>query len=123
MDDFGAGHSSLMYLKEYKFSKVKLDGSLVREILTDPNCREIVKSIIALGRELSYSVIAEFVESPEQRDMLYSSDASVFRGTCSAPPCPSPGCTTISMRTDRREMPTLCLSALRLSETMHRTYP
>jgi EAL domain-containing protein (putative c-di-GMP-specific phosphodiesterase class I) len=116
MDDFGAGHSSLMYLKEYKFSKVKLDGSLVREILTDPNCREIVKSIIALGRELSYSVIAEFVESPEQRDMLYSLGCQCFQGHLFSPAVPFSGLYDYIVRTDRREMPTLCLSALRLSE-------
>lgn len=70
MDDFGMGHSSLMYLKEYEFDTIKLDGSLVREILYNKNCKDIIQSIVSLGKSLNYSVIAEYVEEEEQRDVL-----------------------------------------------------
>jgi lactose/cellobiose-specific phosphotransferase system IIC component len=116
MDDFGAGHSSLMYLKEYNFSKVKLDGSLVREINTNPNCREIVRSIIALGRELGYSVIAEFVETAEQRDTLCSLGCERFQGHLFSPAVPFSGLYNYLVQTDMRIVPTLCLSALAMSD-------
>jgi len=116
MDDFGAGHSSLMYLKEYNFSKVKLDGSLVREIATNQNCREIVRTIIALGRELGYNVIAEYVESPEQRDTLLSLGCERFQGHLFSPAVPFSGLYDYLVQTDRRIVPTLCLSAIAMSE-------
>ncbi|NLI92794.1 MAG: EAL domain-containing protein [Peptococcaceae bacterium] len=42
MDDFGMGHSSLMYLKEYEFDTIKLDGALIREIMTNHTCSDII---------------------------------------------------------------------------------
>lgn len=80
MDDFGMGHSSLMYLKEYDFDTVKLDGSLVREVLTNPNCRDIITSIVSLGKSLKYSVLAEYVETEEQRQMLHSLGCDRYQG-------------------------------------------
>lgn len=118
MDDFGAGHSSLMYLKEYTFSKIKLDGSLIQEILTNPSCREIVRSIIALGRELDYSVIAEYVETEEQRDMLLTLGCDRFQGYLYSRPVPFSELYDYIVQSEKRltELPTLCLSALRLSQ-------
>lgn len=117
MDDFGAGHSSLMYLKEYTFSKIKLDGSLIQEILTNPSCREIVRSIIALGWELGYSVIAEFVETVEQRDMLLALGCDRFQGYLFSRPVPFSELYDYIVRTENRPAtpPELCLSALRMS--------
>lgn len=80
MDDFGMGHSSLMYLKEYDFDTVKLDGSLVNEIMTNANCRSIIASIISLGKSLDYSVLAEFVESEEQKLMLHNLGCDKYQG-------------------------------------------
>ena len=80
MDDFGMGHSSLMYLKEYEFDTIKLDGSLVREILYNNNCRDVIQSIVSLGKSLNYSVIAEYVEEEEQRDILYELGCHRYQG-------------------------------------------
>lgn len=80
MDDFGMGHSSLMYLKEYNFDTVKLDGSLVREVMTKSNCRSIISSIVTLGESLNYSVLAEFVESEEQRLLLHNLGCDKYQG-------------------------------------------
>lgn len=80
MDDFGMGHSSLMYLKEYNFETVKLDGSLVREILYNKNCQKIVSSIVALGQILNYTVLAEYVETKEQMDLLRELGCQLFQG-------------------------------------------
>lgn len=80
MDDFGMGHSSLMYLKEYEFDTIKLDGSLVKEILHNSNCRNIISSIIALGKTLNYRVVAEFVEVQEQLDILKELGCDLYQG-------------------------------------------
>ncbi|WP_304508173.1 EAL domain-containing protein [Anaerotignum sp.] len=80
MDDFGMGHSSLMYLKEYNFDTVKLDGSLVKEILNNKNCQNIVSSIISLGQTLNYTVLAEYVETKEQMDLLRDLGCELFQG-------------------------------------------
>ncbi len=80
MDDFGMGHSSLMYLKEYNFDTVKLDGSLVHEILNNKNCQNIVSSIVALGQTLDYTVLAEYVEKNEQLDILQDLGCQLFQG-------------------------------------------
>ena len=80
MDDFGMGHSSLMYLKEYNFDTVKLDGALVRELLHNKSCENIISSIVALGRTLNYHVVAEFVETAEQRALLLELGCELFQG-------------------------------------------
>jgi len=80
MDDFGMGHSSLMYLKEYDFDTIKLDGSLVREILSNSNCRNIISSIIYLSRSLNYSVLAEYVENEQQRIILHQLGCNQYQG-------------------------------------------
>lgn len=80
MDDFGMGHSSLMYLKEYDFDTVKLDGSLVREVLNNSNCQNIISSITALGKTMDYRVVAEYVETQRQRELLLSLGCDLFQG-------------------------------------------
>ena len=80
MDDFGMGHSSLMYLKEYEFDTIKLDGCLVREILSNSNCSNIISSIVFLGKSLNYSIIAEYVEEEEQRKILHELGCSQYQG-------------------------------------------
>lgn len=80
MDDFGMGHSSLMYLKEYDFDTIKLDGSLVREIVSSSNCRNIVSTIVSLGQSMNYRVVAEFVEEQEQREILHELGCDFFQG-------------------------------------------
>lgn len=88
MDDFGMGHSSLMYLKEYHFDEVKLDGALIRELYDNPNCSSIIRSIVQLGESLNYTVIAEYVEEAGQRDMLLALGCHRYQGYLYSPALP-----------------------------------
>ncbi len=71
MDDFGTGYSSLSYLWRYPFSKIKIDQSFMSGLdHSGQNAETIVKTIVALGRELNMRVTVEGVETPEQASFL-----------------------------------------------------
>ena len=88
MDDFGMGHSSLTYLREYDFDTIKLDGSLVRDISSKNSCRNIISSIVSLGKSLNYSVVAEYVENEEQRNILHELGCDNYQGYLYSKPLP-----------------------------------
>ena len=64
LDDFGTGANSLTYLKNLHISRVKIDGSFIRDILTDKNSQATVRAIVELARALSIDTVAEYVETP-----------------------------------------------------------
>jgi lactose/cellobiose-specific phosphotransferase system IIC component len=80
IDDFGMGHTSLLYLRSFQVNTVKLDGSLVNDVLTDPNTADIIKAIISLCNSLGMHVIAEVVETKEQRDKLKELGCHIYQG-------------------------------------------
>ena len=86
IDDFGMGHTSLLYLQSEYFDVVKLDGSLTRPLLKSHTNQKIVRSIIELGQELGVNVIAEFVENREQRDLLDTLGCHCYQGYLYAKP-------------------------------------
>lgn len=86
IDDFGMGHTSLLYLQSEYFDVVKLDGSLTRPLLKSHTNQKIVRSIIELGQELGVKVIAEFVENREQRDLLDTLGCHCYQGYLYAKP-------------------------------------
>ncbi|MFQ4638704.1 diguanylate phosphodiesterase [Clostridioides difficile] len=80
MDDFGMGHSSLIYLQNNNFDIVKLDGSLVKEILTNKRSSEIIMTIVNLSKNLHFDIVVEYVENMDQRDKLYGLGCEIYQG-------------------------------------------
>ena len=80
IDDFGMGHSSITYLQENIFDEVKLDGSLVQHLLENDRTREIIMSITQIAKRLNFSVVAEFVETEEQINVLKEAGCKIYQG-------------------------------------------
>ena len=80
IDDFGMGHSSLKYLKQFPVSVVKIDGAISREVVTNSICSDIVASITRLCRARNMLSVAEFVENEEQAALLRELGCDVFQG-------------------------------------------
>ena len=70
LDDFGTGYSSLSYLRRFRFDRVKIDRTFVRDIETSDEAQAIVSAITRLAEALNMKTTAEGVERPEQLDLL-----------------------------------------------------
>lgn len=88
IDDFGMGHTSLIYLQSEHFDVVKLDGSLVREIIEKTTNQKIVSSVIELAKKLNVKVIAEYVETEEQYQLLKNLECDWYQGYLFGKPMP-----------------------------------
>ncbi|HLF98369.1 MAG TPA: EAL domain-containing protein [Methylococcaceae bacterium] len=88
IDDFGTGYSSLSYLKKLHIDYLKIDQSFVRHLETDPANRALSEAIIVMAHKLGLKVIAEGVETPEQRDLLSAAGCDFGQGYLFAKPMP-----------------------------------
>jgi diguanylate cyclase (GGDEF)-like protein len=88
IDDFGVGESSLAYLRRLPVRALKLDGSFIREIGTDPVTARIVAHTVRLGHELGMQVVAECVETVDQWQRLAAVGCDLAQGYLVSRPLP-----------------------------------
>ncbi|MBN8194584.1 EAL domain-containing protein [Bacillus sp. NTK074B] len=87
LDDFGTGFSSLLYLKKFNVDTVKIDRSFIRDYLNESDA-EITKSIIRMAHGLRLTVVAEGVETKEQRMFLIEQECDMIQGYLFSKPVP-----------------------------------
>ena len=90
LDDFGTGFSSFAYLRSLPIDFVKIDGSFVRDLDSDPTSRALVRSMVSVAHALGKTVIAEMVERPEVADLLSKMGADYGQGWLWGRPEPEP---------------------------------
>ena len=88
LDDFGTGASSLAYLKNLPVSVIKIDGSFVRDVLTNPRSESMVKAVAQLARAMGITTVAEYVESDDLRVRMANLGVDYGQGFAIGKPLP-----------------------------------
>lgn len=88
LDDFGMGHNSLLHLQDGSFDEVKLDGNLVTQLLLNQRSREIAAGIIQMSQKLNCRIVAEFVETVQQQELLQKMGCHIYQGYYYSRPLP-----------------------------------
>ncbi|MFA5515179.1 MAG: EAL domain-containing protein [Desulfuromonadales bacterium] len=89
LDDFGAGYSSLNYLRRFPFDCLKIDRSFINDVATDPSAAAVATSIVAIAHSLGLHAVAEGVETQEQLDFLLRSGCETCQGYLFSKPVPA----------------------------------
>ena len=89
LDDFGTGYSALAYLHKYPIDFVKIDQSFVRALAPASKHHALCKAIVHMAHELGMKVVAEGVETEEQRDLLLAAGCDYAQGYLFSRPVPA----------------------------------
>ncbi|MCR5290842.1 MAG: EAL domain-containing protein [Treponema sp.] len=81
IDDFSMGHTSLSYIQQNHFDLIKLDGSMTKQVLTNIKTQEIIDSLVYLSKNSGFSILAEYVETKDQVDILQQMGCMMYQGS------------------------------------------
>jgi EAL domain-containing protein (putative c-di-GMP-specific phosphodiesterase class I) len=95
IDDFGTGYSSLSYVKRFPIDTLKLDRTFVNGLPDDPDDASIALAVIKMAHSLDLTVVAEGVETPQQREFLAGHGCDQMQGYLLARPQPAAACTEL----------------------------
>ena len=95
IDDFGTGYSNLAYLRRFPVHRIKLDRTFVSELGSTSCSHAIVEAIVAMAHKLDLEVVAEGVETAEQRDQLLRYGCDELQGYWFSRPVDAPACKTL----------------------------
>ena len=111
IDDFGTGYSSLSALQQFPIGTLKIDQSFVRNAATDPDEATIIRTIIEMGRSLGLNVVAEGIETENQRSFLLENGCRFGQGRLFGEPIASTEFLEILVRQATGQHPVLRLPA------------
>ena len=109
LDDFGTGYSAMSYLKRFRVDYLKLDQSFMRDMATEAGDRAIVEALIVMAHKLGLKVVAEGVETVEQRDVVTTAGCDYGQGYLFAKPMPAKSLHALLER-ERRSIKSLALT-------------
>ena len=92
IDDFGAGYTSLAYLKRFPIDTLKIDGSLLREVDSDRKDAAVAAALISMAHNLGLQVVAEGIETEDQRAFLQAQGCDCIQGFLYSHPLPAEEC-------------------------------
>lgn len=111
MDDFGSGYSSLGYLREFPFDRIKIDRSFVMDMPQTERAGAIVRAVASLGSALGMSTTAEGIETSDQLDIVRNAGYSLGQGFIFSPP--RPAAEVSRMYFDQSDPPTVPMGPVR----------
>jgi EAL domain-containing protein (putative c-di-GMP-specific phosphodiesterase class I) len=107
IDDFGIGYSSLSHLRQFPIDIIKIDRSFIQDVPGDPADEAITEAIIAMGKSLKITVVAEGVESIEQLEFLAQRSCEEIQGFFFSKPLPADEFTRLLWENQKNPQPRL----------------